>query len=275
MSTDWICFVCSFSNDIDESVCQKCGSERPLAVQGFASSQSNLELPAAALLRGGDFTCLDAQDCLRALNICLNKAVSTSADIDKFKFMLTPVVANFEELYAQVDAFIDKVDEPKNLKALKMRRDDSYYIFKLAVMQLEMYSSGNLQPIRVGLMLIKQAYQGLHWLLSYAKNRQDPDIIDNRDLLAPSINAYVKGELDADTYFDAVCNADDILNECLHEGCRSFHEALDQAKKFDGKNYEILLDTREAASKANEYWVKAIMVVHSNEPEPKNAIQLM
>ncbi len=55
MSTDWICFVCSFSNDIDESVCQKCGSERPLAVQGFASSQSNFELPAAALLRGGDF----------------------------------------------------------------------------------------------------------------------------------------------------------------------------------------------------------------------------
>ena len=89
-------------------------------------------------------------------------------------------------------------------------------------------------------------------------------------MLAPSINAYVKGEIDADTYFDAVCGADDLLSECLHEGYQAFHEALDQAKKFDGQNYEILLDTREDASRANEYWVKAIMAVHSNEPKPED-----
>lgn len=271
MSTDWICFVCGSRNDINESVCQECGAERPLAVQGFASSQSNLELPAAARRSsGGDFAYLDAQDCLRSLNTCLNKAVATSADSEKFKFMLTPAVEDFEELYAQVDAFIEDTDDPKAIKALKMRRDDSYYIFKLAIMQLEMYSPNNLQPIRVGLMLIKQAYQGLRWLLAYAKNQQDPDAIESKDLLAPSINAYVKGEIDADTYFDAVCGADDLLSECLHEGCQAFHEALDQAKKFDGQNYEILPDTREDASRANEYWVKAIMAVHSNEPKPED-----
>ena len=240
-------------------------------MQGFDSSQSNLELPAAARRgSGGDFAYLDAQDCLRSLNTCLNKAVATSADSEKFKFMLTPAVEDFEELYAQVDAFIEDTDDPKAIKALKMRRDDSYYIFKLAIMQLEMYSPNNLQPIRVGLMLIKQAYQWLRWLLAYAKNQQDPDAIESKDLLAPSINAYVKGEIDADTYFDAVCGADDLLSECLHEGCQAFHEALDQAKKFDGQNYEILLDTREDASRANEYWVKAIMAVHSNEPKPED-----
>lgn len=267
MSTDWICFVCGSRNGIGESICQECGTGRPLAVQGFFGSQSNWELPAAARRsEGGDFAYLDPKDCLRSLSACLYKAVDTAVDSDKFKFSLAPVVEDFEELYAQVGAFIEETGDPKAVKALKMRRDDSYYIFKLAVMQLEMYAPGNLQPIRVGLMLIKQAYQGLSWLLTYAKNQQDPDVIDNKDLLVPSINAYVNGTLDADNYFDAVCSADDVLSECLTEGCRSFHEALEQAQKFNGQNYEALLDTREASTKANEYWVKAIMAVHSDEP---------
>lgn len=273
MSTDWICFVCGSRNDVNDSACQECGAERPLAVQGFVGNQTgNFERPSAARREGsGDFAYLDAQDCLRSLNACLNKAVSTSVDSDKFKFMIAPVVEDFEELYAQIDEFIAEINEPGKLKRLKMRRDDSYYIFKLAIMQFEMYTPGNLQPIRVGLMLIKQAYQGLSWLLSYAKSQQDPDAIANKDLLAPSINAYVNGEVDADTYFDAVCSVDDVLSECLTEGIRSFHEALDEAKKFDGKNYEILLNTREAASNANEYWVKAIMAIHSDLPMPENA----
>ncbi|MGM9997965.1 MAG: hypothetical protein ACI38Q_00980 [Candidatus Bruticola sp.] len=268
MVTDWICFVCGSNNDISESACTNCGAERPLAVQGFSSFEGSSSYSDDVFVNSNPEDLpemANAKDGLHSLHNCLNRAVSSLVDSEKFKFMLEPILEGFETLYARADEFIAELDDDQLADRLKVRRRDSYFIFRLAAMQFEMYSPENIQPVRIGTMLAKMACEGLDWLLSFAKSRRSPDETV-RDVIAAPIDDYLRGELDADSYFDAVCNADDFLGECLEEGISSFHEAINEAKKFDGRNYSLLLDTREAASEANEKWVRAIVAVHSDLP---------
>ncbi|MGM9992504.1 MAG: hypothetical protein ACI376_06630 [Candidatus Bruticola sp.] len=270
MVTDWICFVCGDDNHISESVCKNCGAERPLAVQGFSSFEDSSNYAENAFDHFSSESLpetIKVKDVLHSLQNCLNRAVSSSVDSEKFKFMLAPILEIWEALYTRADDFITELDDKHLAERIKIRQSDSYFIFKLAAMQFEMYSPENIQPVRIGMMLSKIAGEGLDWLLSFAQSRQFPDEA-SRDLIAAPIDAYLKGELDADSYFDAICNADDFLGDCLDDGICSFHEAINEAKKFDGQTYTLLLNTREAASEANEKWVKAIVATHSDLPLP-------
>lgn len=265
MGTNWVCFACGVNNSIEEHYCTGCGAPRPLAVQGFTmSSPDDLELPSAARPSSEISSFSDDSRCMEEIEQAVEKALREGADAGSFKNVMHLIFSGIDEVYSQLEASCAQISDPEAVRRLAMRREDSQYIFRLALMQFDMYDSENKRPLRVGLMLSRQAYEGLHWIIKYLKNQQDPDLVNSRDLIGSAIAAYVSGQTDSDSYFDAVCQADDIISDLISEGADKYRACLEAAKSFDGTDYRALLPAKEAVAAASELWVKAIIGIHSD-----------
>ncbi len=269
VSTSWVCFVCGTSNDIEKNICSSCGAQRPLAAQGFAGLKSGISYNTSMLQDGGvESRFWDDTRAASELSKAVYGALLDDQPTEVFRSALAPSLNSFERLFEQVKESNSKVSDTELKKNLESRREDAYYVYKLALLQFDMYAPKKSRPLRVGLMLIRQAYKGLHWLMEFNRNKHDPEINEVRDLIGSALERYLNGEYDSETYFDAVCDADDVLKDLIETGCDEYCDALDKAKSFDGKHYKILMDTRQNTESAHRNWLKAILAVHSERPMP-------
>ena len=259
MNTEWVCFVCSGKNGIEETYCVSCGAHRPFAVQAFASHsgedwEGSNEYSGALLV----------DDENRILEALENLAADTAAqdiEIKAFAKQIKLIFSALDDTAARLREDLKRVDGHTPYENLDVRLRDACYIYRLARIQFDMYAPDNKKCVEVGVLLAQQAHRGLKFVAESIRRRQESANSEDGESLGKAIAGFTEGEIDFDTYFDSVCAADEALHKLMQEGRDLYFKALEEAEAFDGGNYQVLEAAGRSLAKAVDKWLKAAAVV--------------
>lgn len=263
MSTDWVCFVCNSHNDVNSRNCSACGAKRPTAVKAFSQSAEG-DFNSS---RGGSMTGMDDRLIMENLNALVNKAIRDGFDVELFNVHIGEIFEGIEAAFARLDEGIARVEDELIVKQLKIKYADSRHIYKLALMYLQMYDPNDVQPVRVGLLLARQAHVGLRFLSDYLRDQHSSEIVDSQNILGKAMAELLHGEIDSDTYFDQICQVDDILHDLLSEAHDNYFAGINEARAFNGVNTDVLISAGDKVEKAASLWGKAILAVRCEDEE--------
>ncbi|MBQ7529244.1 hypothetical protein IJT10_05010 [bacterium] len=263
MGTDWVCFVCNSHNDINSRNCSSCGAKRPTAVKAFSQSAES----DSAFNKSGSMTGLDDRIIMDNLEALVTRAINDGCEVEQFNVHIGEIFDGIDAAFARLNEDIARVDDELIVKQLKIKYADARYMYKLALMYLQMYDPNDVQPVRVGLLLAKQAHVGLRFLSDYLRDQQSSELMESQNLLGRAMADLLHGEIDADTYFDLICQADDTLHDLLNDAHENYFAGLEEARAFDGKDTGILISAGDKIEKATNLWSKAILAVRCEDEE--------